>query len=934
MPAGIIGNGLEDEVAKRAAAEYTPIIESGGITRGFVADASTKSGRCYNFLHAVSTDPAQMFDLFINILILLTTFTFMVDTLGNNSAALRITLDLIEFLAVSVFTVEYVFRLWSVTEDPKYNSPGGRFKYMYTFMAGIDLMSFLPYWVEIALAHAGLMAGSSWVSNLVSSLRLLRLFRFERYTHAFTSFDDVISRNFDVLAITAFSALLVWVFFGAWLYFTERDNPDEEMAGYYKTVPDAMWVTLLNLSGESPLANYTAAGKVATGILGLFATAIFGIPIGILGAGFEEVVAEENQDNVEELESRDEPSNGVSSVGTPFEKSIYDFVNGDGSKPAQYFELFIYFLILGAVAVGCWQTIEGEQDTFSGFELLAVVVFTIEYIMRLIGVGSDPVFATGRNALSCRLHFIISFYSVIDILAIAPFYLAIALPNSLVDEYDEYLRMLRILRLAKLDKYVPSLTLIDDVIRLKSNQLKVACYAAITLWILFAALMFVCEHGDTSNNIDPVPKYGCDDDCTMADRFQNFFDSIFYTGVHLTGDYPIITYDWPARFTNFFMVIAAVGVVSVPSGLVASGFLDIVQSKSKIRRGEGRPGDDWYEVALRALEGVDPPPSKLGPKVDEWQYTVNEFLNGKVDETGKTTFSAPAFISRIFIFLVIVANVVAVIVESVPSIDRAVGNEPGNFFDVFEAFSVFVFAAEYIARLFCAPKNKESLYSSFIYATTFFGIVDFLSTAPWFIEQFLLGTGLVQADGDSVRIFRILRIFRLFQLEDFVTAFSKLDNVFRASLDVLKATGLLALIIWVGCGALFFIFESNNPNFRSCDDSVPSHSLDPNAPGCFDFKSTAACNEFYPGLCTQKAFVNMPNALFYTAVFLGGEWGVVDFSMPGRFVCLFLCVVGIALYAIPIGTLFDSFGAVLGLGGDDDDEEEGADQEIADPAVA
>jgi hypothetical protein len=33
-----------------------------------------------------------------------------------------------------------------------------------------------------------------------------------------------------------------------------------------------MWVTLLNLSGESPLANYTAAGKVATGILGLFAT--------------------------------------------------------------------------------------------------------------------------------------------------------------------------------------------------------------------------------------------------------------------------------------------------------------------------------------------------------------------------------------------------------------------------------------------------------------------------------------------------------------------------------------------------------------------------------------------------------------------------------------------------------------------------------------
>jgi hypothetical protein len=237
-------------------------------------------------------------------------------------------------------------------------------------------------------------------------------------------------------------------------------------------------------------------------------------------------VTEENEDNVEELQRGVESMVGSTSVGTPFEKSLYDFVNGIGSKAAKYFELFIYFLILGAVVVGCWQTVEGQKDAYSGFEVLAVVVFTIEYILRFIGVGSDPTFATGRNAITCRLRFIVSFYSIIDILAIAPFYLAIALPDSLVNEYDEYLRMLRILRLAKLDKYVPSLTLIDDVIRLKFNQLKVAGYAAITLWILFAAVIFVCEHGDVDNEIDPVPKYGCDENCSMADRFQNFFDSV------------------------------------------------------------------------------------------------------------------------------------------------------------------------------------------------------------------------------------------------------------------------------------------------------------------------------------------------------------------------------------------------------------------------
>lgn len=84
---------------------------------------------------------------------------------------------------------------------------------------------------------------------------------------------------------------------------------------------------------------------------------------------------------------------------------------------------------------------------------------------------------------------------------------------------------------------------------------------------------------------------------------------------------------------------------------------------------------------------------------------------------------------------------------------------------------------------------------------------------------------------------------------------------------MLKATGLLALIIWVGCGALFFLFEENNPNFRTCDASVPEEI-------CYSFASTLDCDMEYPGLCSQDAFTNVPNSLYYTAVFLGGEWGV------------------------------------------------------------
>ena len=726
------------------------------------------------------------------------------------------------------------------------------------------------------------------------------------------------------------------------------------------------------MSGEAPLCQYSLWGKVCTGICGLFATGIFGIPIGILGAGFEEIVEEETEDNTEELtrQERSVTPSQQSQLGTPLEQKCYKFVNGIGSSIARSFETGIYVLIFVAVGVGVIQTVDGREHDLEQVELITVLVFTLEYLIRFIGAGADPEFALNgsvpRSGVMSRLNFVISFYSVIDLLAIVPYYVVVAAPDSFVNEYDEYLRMLRIIRLVKLDKYFPSITLIDDVIRLKFNALRVALFAAITLWLIFAALLYMFEANDDENEIDPVPVYGCESDCTMVDRFQNFFDSMVYTGIHLTGDYPIITYSWPSRFVNFFMVIAAVGVVSIPSGLVASGFVEIVQSKAKAKQqrrdggtlqdrphAEARAGDDWYEIQYRQLEGVDPPLSSWGPEVDSWQFAVNKFLNGEEDETGHTHWTVWSRTSRVFIFTVIILNIAAVILESMPSIDRAVGNDPGNFFDVFEAFSVMVFAAEYAGRLFCAPKNREALYSTAVYATTFFGIVDFLSTAPWFIEQVLVAAHLVTPGDDAARIFRIFRMFRILQLEDFIVAFSKLgmypemttmvrplpqfgkshlqysvacrylDNVFRASKDVLKATGLMATIIWVGCAALFYIFEEHNPNWRQCDESIPPYGTQ-DEPGCYDFKSTLECNERYPDMCSQAVFTNMPNSLYLTAVFLGGEWGVVDFTWPGRLVCLFLCVVGIGLYAIPIGALFDSFGAVLGLDGDDDDDEEGA----------
>ncbi len=251
----------------------------------FIGDNGTIRGFLFNFLHAESSLASKYFDMFVNFLIVGTSVTFMLETLPVSiiTPGIQAVFDAFEQGSVIVFTIEYLLRVYSAGEHPKYRGFRGRLVFATSFLSIVDLLSFLPYWIHsVLLSQLGLFSTNRSVTRrTIKFVRLLRLLRFEKYTRAFTTFDDIIRDNRDVLSVTGFSAVLLWILFSAILYYTERNNRDSEMANYYKSVPHAMWITLLNLSGECPLAHYSLAGKITSCIIGLFATAVFGIPIGM-----------------------------------------------------------------------------------------------------------------------------------------------------------------------------------------------------------------------------------------------------------------------------------------------------------------------------------------------------------------------------------------------------------------------------------------------------------------------------------------------------------------------------------------------------------------------------------------------------------------------------------------------------------------------------
>ena len=112
---------------------------------------------------------------------------------------------------------------------------------------------------------------------------------------------------------------------------------------------------------------------------------------------------------------------------------------------------------------------------FDAIELFSVIVFTLEISLR--------VYASPELKMS-RLSYLVTFYSLVDLIAVVPYYLAFFSPT--VDRYDEKLRMLRILRLLKLKSAVVSIRLLGSAISSKRDALFVATFDTIVLWyVLF-----------------------------------------------------------------------------------------------------------------------------------------------------------------------------------------------------------------------------------------------------------------------------------------------------------------------------------------------------------------------------------------------------------------------------------------------------------------
>ncbi len=166
----------------------------------------------------------------------------------------------------------------------------------------------------------------------------------------------------------------------------------------------------------------------------------------------------------------------------------------EGDKASRIFDIFIISLIIlnvSAVILESFNDLQIRYTTeFKIFEIVSVMIFSIEYIFRL----HTAIYKyKNESKFKSRIHYIFSASALIDLFAILPFYIPFIIPIDL--RFLRILRTLRILRILKIQRYSNSLTLIGRVLKKKKADLIVTLFITTLLLLLSASVMYYVESG-------------------------------------------------------------------------------------------------------------------------------------------------------------------------------------------------------------------------------------------------------------------------------------------------------------------------------------------------------------------------------------------------------------------------------------------------------
>lgn len=172
-------------------------------------------------------------------------------------------------------------------------------------------------------------------------------------------------------------------------------------------------------------------------------------------------------------------------------KKLHEIVFEADTTAGKIFDIVIICLILLSILIVVLESVKDFRDDYGllfwRFEWILTILFTVEYILRIIAVKRP-------------LRYILSFYGLIDLLAILPTYISLFIPGTQYLMTIRILRLLRIFRILKLSEYISEANIISNALIASRKKITVFFVAVLTLVTVIGSLIYVIEgeeHGFT-----------------------------------------------------------------------------------------------------------------------------------------------------------------------------------------------------------------------------------------------------------------------------------------------------------------------------------------------------------------------------------------------------------------------------------------------------
>jgi voltage-gated potassium channel len=236
----------------------------------------------------------------------------------------------------------------------------------------------------------------------------------------------------------------------------------------------------------------------------------------------------------------------------------YDIIFKADTPAGKNFDVILLVAILGSLLSIMLETVDSISEAFEvGFQYLEVfftVIFTAEYIMRLLIVEK-------------KRKYILSFYGIIDLLSILPTYLSFVFDEAQYFMVIRSFRLIRVFRVLKMVRFLGEASVLTNALR--ASRIKITVFLIVVMCVVFimGTLMYVIEG----------PEHG----------FESIPISIYWAIVTLTTvGYGDISPETPlGQVMASIIMIIGYAILAVPTGIVTSEITKAQVESSQIRCG-------------------------------------------------------------------------------------------------------------------------------------------------------------------------------------------------------------------------------------------------------------------------------------------------------------------------------------------------------------